>query len=130
MRILRFANFAHSELLTWGAYSALVFVGFFLAMDELIGGALGDPVGPLSFGWVLVAAAVLAGGLTAAIALLLDRGVFARLRRHAGHLTLVVALFLMLAADWLMAAQTAVDGLRVRPSPERTRLRQEFRIRP
>lgn len=28
----------------------------------------------------------------------------------------------MLAADWLLAAQTAVDGLRVRPSPERTRI--------
>lgn len=94
MRILRFANFAHSELLTWGAYSALVFVGFFMAMDELIaGGALGRPIGPLSFGWTLVIATVLAGGLTAAVALLLDRVVFARLRGHAGHMTLVFASF-------------------------------------
>ena len=29
MKMLRFANFSHSELLTWGAYSALVFVSFF-----------------------------------------------------------------------------------------------------
>ena len=93
MRILRFANFAHSELLTWGAYSALVFVGFFMAMDELLGGALGGSIGPLSFGWTLVVAAVLAGGLTAAVALLLDRLVFARLRGHAGHMTLVFASF-------------------------------------
>jgi len=93
MRILRFANFAHSELLTWGAYSALVFAGFFLAMDELTGGALGGPIGPLSFGWVLVVATVLAGGVTAAVALLLDRVVFARLRGHAGHMTLVFASF-------------------------------------
>ena len=93
MRILRFANFAHSELLTWGAYSALVFVGFFLAMDELLGGTLGGPIGPLSFGWVLVVATVFAGGLTAAVALLLDRVVFARLRGHAGHMTLVFASF-------------------------------------
>ena len=89
MRILRFANFSHSELLTWGAYSALVFAGFFAAMDDVLGG----PLGPLSFGWGLVAAAVLAGGTTAAVALLLDRLVFARLRRHAGHMTLVFASF-------------------------------------
>ena len=89
MRILRFANFSHSELLTWGAYSALVFVGFFAAMDE----ALGGPIGPLSFGWALAAAAVLAGGLTAALALVLDRLVFARLRGHAGPMTLVFASF-------------------------------------
>ena len=89
MRILRFANFSHSELLTWGAYSALVFVGFFMAMDETLGG----PIGPLSFGWSLVLATVLAGGLTAAVALLLDRVVFARLRGHAGHMTLVFASF-------------------------------------
>ena len=89
MRILRFANFSHSELLTWGAYSALVFAGFFAAMDDVLGG----PLGPLSFGWALVAAAVLAGVATAAVALLLDRLVFARLRRHAGHMTLVFASF-------------------------------------
>ena len=28
LQILRFANFAHSELMTWGAYLALVFVSF------------------------------------------------------------------------------------------------------
>ena len=89
MRILRFANFSHSELLTWGAYSALVFAGFFAAMDD----ALGGPIGPLSFGWALVLAAVLAGGLTAGLALVLDRLVFSRLRRHAGHMTLVFASF-------------------------------------
>ena len=93
MRILRFANFSHSELLTWGAYSALVFVGFFAAMDDSVGGALGRPIGPFSFGWTLVVAAVLAGGLTAILALVLDRLVFARLRGHAGHMTLVFASF-------------------------------------
>jgi len=29
LQILRFANFAHSELITWGAYLELAFVGFF-----------------------------------------------------------------------------------------------------
>ena len=89
MRILRFANFAHSELLTWGAYCALVFAGFFAAMNEALGGSLG----PLSFGWALVLAAVPAGALTAALALLLDKLVFGRLRGHAGHMTLVFASF-------------------------------------
>jgi branched-chain amino acid transport system permease protein len=38
MRILRFANFSHAELLTWGAYLALLAVAF---------GAAGRPIGPL-----------------------------------------------------------------------------------
>ncbi len=38
------------------------------------------------------------------------------------HLTLIAALFLMLASDVLLAARTSVDGLRVRQSPERTRI--------
>jgi len=32
MKILRFANFSHAELLTWGAYTALIFLAFFSAM--------------------------------------------------------------------------------------------------
>lgn len=38
------------------------------------------------------------------------------------HLTLIAALFLLLASDVLLAARTSVDGLRVRQSPERTRI--------
>ena len=49
--IMRFANFAHSELLTWGAYFALVVVAF---------AGPGAPTGPFSFGWQLVAAALVA----------------------------------------------------------------------
>src|SRR5207249_9415660 len=48
LEIMRFANFAHSELLTWGAYIALVIVTF---------AGPGTPTGPLSFGWQLLAAA-------------------------------------------------------------------------
>ena len=44
MKMLRFANFSHSELLTWGAYSALIFVSFFASFggffDQKIGAVL------------------------------------------------------------------------------------------
>lgn len=85
LTILRFANFAHSELMTWGAYFA------FLATAL---GLSGDPLGPFSFGWPLLAAAVLAAALTAALALVVDALVFRRLRRRgAARLTLIFASF-------------------------------------
>ncbi|MDH3659437.1 MAG: branched-chain amino acid ABC transporter permease [Alphaproteobacteria bacterium] len=89
MRILKFANFSHAELLTFGAYAAMVFLAFTKAMDGVLGGSLG----PFSFGLSLVVATVLAGGLTALAALAIDRLVFARLRHRAGHMTLVFASF-------------------------------------
>ena len=52
MKILRFANFSHSELLTWGAYFALIFTGFAQAFSGIPQGTLG----PFSFinNWELV----------------------------------------------------------------------------
>jgi branched-chain amino acid transport system permease protein len=85
MRILRFANFSHAELLTWGAYLALLAVAF---------GAAGRPIGPLSFGWPLLAAAALAAVATAGLALLVDRLLFRPLRaRGAVAVTLIFASF-------------------------------------
>lgn len=85
LQIMRFANFAHSELLTWGAYLALVFVAF---------AGPGTPTGPVSFGWQLVAAAVLAAVLTGLLAWAVDAAVFRRLRRRGAHpLTMVFAAF-------------------------------------
>ncbi|MEM7043916.1 MAG: branched-chain amino acid ABC transporter permease [Pseudomonadota bacterium] len=89
MRILKFANFSHAELLTLGAYVAFVFLIFAKSMDDVLGGA----IGPFSFGLSLIIAAVLAGGFTALVALLIDRLVFSRLRARAGHMTLVFASF-------------------------------------
>jgi branched-chain amino acid transport system permease protein len=89
MRILRFANFSHSELLTFGAYCAFLFLGFFAAMD----GALRASIGPFSFSAALILATVVAGGLTALLAIVLDRIVFSRLRRRAGAMTMVFASF-------------------------------------
>jgi branched-chain amino acid transport system permease protein len=85
LQILRFANFSHAELLTWGAYLALTFVGFATA---------GAPLGPLSFGWQLVAAVVLAGIGTGLLALVVDALVFRQLRSRGAHpLSMVFAAF-------------------------------------
>ncbi len=83
--IMRFANFAHGELLTWGAYLALVVVAF---------AGPGTPTGPLSFGWQLLAAALVAAVLTGLVAWAIDALVFRRLRRRgAMPLTMVFAAF-------------------------------------
>jgi branched-chain amino acid transport system permease protein len=82
--ILRFANFAHGEFLTFGAYFALVFAIWF---------AGGTTLGPLSFGWGLLAATLAAALLTAGLALLLDALLWRRLRRSDFAVALVIASF-------------------------------------
>ncbi|MBL8340230.1 MAG: branched-chain amino acid ABC transporter permease [Rubrivivax sp.] len=85
MQIMRFANFAHAELLTWGGYIALVIVGFVGA---------GAPSLGLSFGFGLWLATAVAMALAGALAWAVDRLVFRPLRAGgAGHLTLVFASF-------------------------------------
>jgi branched-chain amino acid transport system permease protein len=85
LQIMRFANFSHAELLTWGGYLALLAVGFIGA---------GVPTAGLSFGWQLLVAALLAAALTGVLAWLIDVLVFRRLRRSgAHHLTMVFASF-------------------------------------
>ena len=85
--ILRFANFAHGEFVTWGAYLALVVAG---ATGSVFGT---EPIGMLTFGWGLVAALLVAMALTGALALLLDLVLFRRLRRHGTEIVLVIASF-------------------------------------
>ncbi len=86
--ILRFSNFGHGELLAWGAYIALSALAWFAAA----GGADTSRFGPLSFGWPLVFALVIAMAGTAALALALDGVLFKRLRSQ-GAITLVIASF-------------------------------------
>ncbi|HEY0877125.1 MAG TPA: branched-chain amino acid ABC transporter permease [Zeimonas sp.] len=82
--ILRFANFAHGEFLTFGAYFALVFAAFF---------ASASTIGPLTFGWGFLVAVAIAIALTALLALVLDRLLFRALRRSDVTVTLVIASF-------------------------------------
>lgn len=85
LQILRFANFAHSELITWGAYLTLVFVGFI---------GTGTAIGPLTFGWQLLVAMALAAVLTGGLAWLVDVLIFHRMRNSGAHsLSMVFAGF-------------------------------------
>lgn len=88
--ILRFANFAHGELLSWGAYAALAAAG---ALGSVSGGLL-TPIGPFSFGWALPIAALISVVLTGGLALLVDALLFGRLRhRRSSIIILVMASF-------------------------------------
>ena len=88
LTIFRFSNFAHGEMLAWGAYLALVG----LAAAAQVHALLPAPMGPFSFGPGMLLALLLAAAGTAGIALLLDGLLFKRLRRQ-GSITLVIASF-------------------------------------
>ncbi len=87
--ILRFANFGQGEFMTWGAYLAATALSFAIAVT---GGGVMEPLGPFSFGWQLLAALLIAAGLTACLALAVDWMLFRRLRR-GNAITLVIASF-------------------------------------
>jgi branched-chain amino acid transport system permease protein len=86
--ILRFAHFAHGDLMTLGAYVVL------LLNAELLP-ALGVPerkLGPLSFGWRLLSSLVMSMGVTAVVALLIDRLLYNPLRaRRSSPVILAMA---------------------------------------
>jgi branched-chain amino acid transport system permease protein/neutral amino acid transport system permease protein len=74
--IVRFANFAHGDLMTVGAYLALLLTSrLFPAL-----GVHDNKLGPLSFGWVMLASFVPAMLITGLVAAAIDRLVYRRLR--------------------------------------------------
>lgn len=89
MHMLRFANFSHAELLSIGAYVALVFDGLFAAIYP----ALSSAIQPLSLTWSLCAAILISMALTGLSAVLIDRLVFKRVRAKGGELSMVFASF-------------------------------------
>ncbi|MEP3279437.1 MAG: branched-chain amino acid ABC transporter permease [Stappiaceae bacterium] len=89
MHMLRFANFSHAELLSIGAYSALVFDAVFAAILPV----LTAKIGPLSMTWALALSMILAVGTTAISALLIDRLIFRRVRDKGSELSMVFASF-------------------------------------
>ena len=89
MHMLRFANFSHAELLSIGAYAALVFDGLFGAIHP----ALAEAIPPLSLTWSLTLALLISMGLTGLSAVAIDRLVFKRVRAKGGELSMVFASF-------------------------------------
>jgi branched-chain amino acid transport system permease protein len=87
--ILGFANFTHGDLITWGAYFTLSLI---LAWTAATGRGLGQ-LGPLSFGWPLLAALAVAMVLTGLLGVCLDRLLFRPLRRQGSQIVLVIASF-------------------------------------
>ncbi len=89
MHILRFANFSHAELLSLGAYVALV-------CDALVSGLapfLAVKLAPLSLTGSLIIAILISMVLTGLSALLIDRLVFKRVREKGQELSMVFASF-------------------------------------
>lgn len=84
--ILRFANFAHGELISSGAYFALMAAS---ALGALLGG-LTAPLEPFSFGWALPIAAVAAFVLNGLLALVIDWLLFGRLRHQRATIIILV----------------------------------------
>ncbi len=84
--ILRFANFAHGEFVSWGAYAALAVSA---ALGTLAPG-LARPLGPFSFGWSLPLGLLAAAAITALLALAVDGLLFWPLRRRGGAVIILV----------------------------------------
>src|SRR5260370_29758621 len=87
--ILRFANFAHGEFISFGAYATLLTASVIAAL--IVGS--GRSIGPLSISWAVIAASVLAMALTGALALGLDFALFRRLRGKSAAISMVMASF-------------------------------------
>ena len=86
--ILRFSNFAQGDFMAWGTYATL-------AVVSAIGAIFGKvaPIGPLSFGWPLIVAVIIAMGFTGLLALALDKVLFSRLRSKGQSIIVVMASF-------------------------------------
>jgi branched-chain amino acid transport system permease protein/neutral amino acid transport system permease protein len=74
--ILRFANFAHGDLMSAGAYIALFMVAGVLSWI----GIPDNTFGPLSFGWRMLIAFPVSMLAVAALAIILDRVLYRKLR--------------------------------------------------
>lgn len=86
--VLRFAHFAHGDMMSLGAYLVLFLGVGVLGRWE----PLGRNLGPLSFGWGFLLGLVGAALLTAGVSLALDRLFYRPLRqRRAGLVILAIA---------------------------------------
>lgn len=75
--IARFGNFAHGDLMTLGAYIALLLTTRILPAL----GVSDSHLGPLSFGWMMLISFLPAMAVTGLVAVVVDRLVYRRMRR-------------------------------------------------
>ena len=87
--ILRFANFAHGEFISFGAYATLLVASGISAL--VVGSDQG--IGGLSISAAVIAASFVAMALTAGLALALDKILFSRLRGKSAAISIVMASF-------------------------------------
>ena len=87
--ILRFANFAHGEFISFGAYATLLVASGISAL--IVGSDHG--IGELSISPAVIAASLIAMTLTAGFALALDKILFSRLRGKGAAISVVMASF-------------------------------------
>lgn len=103
--IVNFANFAHGDLMTIGAY-----VAFFCVTSLFPTVGLQDtPIGTLSFGWVLLLSFIPAMLITGVVAIIIDRLVYKRLRDH-GVKPVILAISSLGIAFFLRGAILFVFG--------------------
>ena len=81
--IVRFANFAHGDLMSTGAYIALFMVTWALAWIP------DTNFGQLSFGWRMLIAFPVAMFVVACVAIALDRILYQKLRRKKSHIVIM-----------------------------------------
>ena len=79
--IIRFANFAHGDLMTTGAYVALFMVTGVLAWV----GVPDTTFGPLSFGWRMLIAFPVSMAIAGGLAIAAEMSGFARASRNAAE---------------------------------------------
>ena len=104
--VMKFANFAHGDIMSLG-----MFVAFF-AISDL--GLDGGRIGPLSFGWGMIPALLLAILVIAVLTAGLDRWIFRSLRRRRSSI-----LTMAIASLGLGIMIRAIVQLIWGPSPER-----------
>lgn len=86
--IIRFANFAHGDLMSAGAYVALFMVSGVLSWI----GLPDNTFGPISFGWRMIIAFPLSMAAVGGLAILLDRILYRKLRaKGSGSVILAIS---------------------------------------
>jgi branched-chain amino acid transport system permease protein/neutral amino acid transport system permease protein len=90
--ILRFANFAHGDMMTMGAY-----VAFFAYFS-------GGSIGPFSFGWGMIPAALFAAAAIAGLSVAADRTIYRTLRRRGSG----VAIFAIASLGFALMIRATV----------------------